>query len=196
MLISNSFSLALFFLFSMVPLCLLGQEKYERESRILEEEVPLPAQEFIHALAGKNGVKWYWEEGLNTFSIEAKFKINEDRYSVEFDTLGKLEDVELLLRSEEVIPADLYDKIREELGLLFSRYRIRKSQIQYTGESEHLLALIGGDTSPGSYTTKFEFVVKGRTEQGVDLYELLFNKEGQLLQLNKIVLKNAHNLEY
>jgi hypothetical protein len=192
--LNYSLALTLCLLFTS-PLCLLGQQKYERESRIKTEDVPLAAQAFVDSLVNHQKIKWYLEESLTHFSIEAKFKLDENKYSVEFDTLGRLEDVELLVK-EDAIPSSVYDQIREILDSLFSRYRIRKSQIQYTGQAEKLLTLIRRGEATEGYTTKFELIVKGRTEQGVHLYEMLFDNSGHLLSQSTIVLKNANNLEY
>jgi hypothetical protein len=186
--------LLLLFLF-VSPIILSGQEKYERESRISVEEVPLAAQEFVNRLPIQKKTKWYLEESLTALSFEAKFKLDQRKYSVEFDTLGQLEDVELLTAAE-AISAVSRENINKVLSDSFTRYRIRKVQFQYTGEAEELLTIIAQQTTTEGTTLKFELIVKGKTEEGVHLYEMLFNEEGQLLSQSTIVLKNANNLEY
>jgi hypothetical protein len=188
-------SLLFFLLLFVSPIILSGQEKYERESRISIEAVPLAAQEFVNRLPIQKKIKWYLEESLTHLSIEAKFKLNQRKYSVEFDSLGQLEDVELLATAE-AISAVSRENINKLLRDSFIRYRIRKVQFQYTGETEALLTVIAQDSTNEDTTLKFELIVKGKTEEGVHLYEMLFNEEGQLLSKRKIVLKNANNLEY
>lgn len=72
-----------------------GQTKYEREFRMSEKKVPQKAREFVHSMDFESKVKWYFEENLQGNSIEAKLKQQGQQYSVEFDTLGTLQDVEV-----------------------------------------------------------------------------------------------------
>ncbi|MEZ4934623.1 MAG: hypothetical protein R2788_21160 [Saprospiraceae bacterium] len=75
-----------------------AQVKYEKESRLKEKDVPSIALDFIDSLAVKKKVRWYLEEGFNRTSVEAKFKMDNRKYSIEFDTIGNLEDIEIQVK--------------------------------------------------------------------------------------------------
>lgn len=55
---------------------LCAQQKYEKESRLKEKNIPLKARDFIGSLSVTGSIRWYLEEGLDRKSIEAKFKLN------------------------------------------------------------------------------------------------------------------------
>jgi hypothetical protein len=79
-----------------------SQLKYEREYRISKEEVPEEALAYIQKIGFDKKVKWYREEGLKSWSIEAKTRDNGQLYSIEFDSLGRIEDVEIKIKWKEV----------------------------------------------------------------------------------------------
>ncbi len=116
-----------------------AQEKYEKESRIREKYVPTKALQFIDSSDLKSRIRWYLEEGLNRKSIEAKFKHEKVRYSVEFDTLGNVEDIEIEIPWED-LNSQLKDSISLHLKKDCLKHKIVKVQIQYSGSESELLA--------------------------------------------------------
>ena len=111
---------------------LYAQEKYEKESRIKQKNVPSKALLFIDSLNFKNKIKWYKEEGLYRKSFEAKFKYNKARYSVEFDTLGNIEDLEIEVDWED-LKSNISDSISLQLKIDCIKHKIVKVQKQYKG---------------------------------------------------------------
>jgi hypothetical protein len=185
----------LILLFAMVSSTLFAQVKYEKESRLKEKDVPKMALDFINSLKGKGKVKWYLEEGLDQTSVEAKFKLKRQKYSIEFDTTGNLEDAEIQLNWKEITPS-VRDSIDSILGQDCKRYKIRRIQIQYSGEPGVVLQKIKTGKEVSDYTIRYELIVKCRKEEDVNLYEYLFNKSGQKLSVSQIVFKNSSHLEY
>ena len=182
---------------SLLPIAVNGQVKYEQESRLRVEEVPLAARAFIQQVDTGRKVKWYYEENLEGNSVEAKFKRNCQRYSVEFDTLGNIQDVEIEVKSQALSPA-LQQKLLLTLDSLYQRHKIRKIQQHYQADKTQLLKLLQQETvqeATGIYTA-FELIVKGKQEQGTELYELLLSPNGALLEQRRIIFKNATHLEY
>ena len=112
---------------SLLPIAVNGQVKYEQESRLRVEEVPLAARAFIQQVDTGRKVKWYYEENLEGNSVEAKFKRNCQRYSVEFDTLGNIQDVEIEVKPQALSPA-LQQKLLLTRDSLYQRYTMRKIQ--------------------------------------------------------------------
>lgn len=180
-------------LFSSVEL--FAQEKFEKESRIKQRDVPQKALDFIESANIKGKMKWYLEQGLNRKSIEVKFQQNRKRYSVEFDTLGTIEDVEIELKATE-LPASLNNTINAQLQNDCIKYKIEKIQVQYSGSEEQLLAKLKNLSSVQNLVTKYEVVVKCTSKNNVELLEYLFTDTGTVLSVSTIVFKNSSHLEY
>lgn len=53
---------------------LTAQDKFERESRINENEVPQKSLQFIDSCYLTTKIRWFKEEGLSNVSFESKFK--------------------------------------------------------------------------------------------------------------------------
>jgi|SRR5690606_13810611 len=174
---------------------LFSQEKYEKESRLKQDDVPYSALNFIDSLSLKNKVKWYLEEGIESKSVEAKFKRNGKKYSVEFDTFGNIEDVEIEMKWDD-LQGPLKKPISTRLNEDCIKHKIVKTQIQYTGNRVALfLKLLGGEPI-GNLTVKYEIVVKCRSEKNTELFEYLFTDKGQLISASTIVFKTSNHLEY
>ena len=172
-----------------------SQQKYEKESRINQKNVPQDALSFIHAVELDGKVKWYLETGLKNKSIEAKFAFNQKKYSVEFDTTGVIQDVEIELRWEE-IPTRVNDSICAQLRKLCSSYQISKVQIQYSGNKSDLLSFIKDQSPAERLTTNYELIVSCVNDKIRRRFEFLFNHSGQLIQSSEIIAKSSSNLEY
>lgn len=174
---------------------LCAQEKFERESRLKRSDVPQKALDFIDSLEIKNRVKWYFEQGLERTSIEAKYKKDKKRHSVEFDSLGNIEDVEIELQWKN-LPIKLQDSIFSQLQKDCTKYKIEKVQIQFTGELENLFTKLKISEKVVPLTTRYEIIVKCTSNKGVNLFEYLFNDEGKVVSKSKIIFKNSSNLEF
>lgn len=174
---------------------LFAQEKFEKESRIKQRDVPQKALEFIDSVNVKAKLKWYVEEGMNRRSIEAKFGQNKKRYSIEFDTLGHVEDVEIELLQNELTTA-INDAINNQLKKDCLKYKIEKIQVQYSGTEQALLAKLKNRPTSEKLIVKYEVVVKCTSKNKVELLEYLFNDTGTVLSTSTIVFKNSSHLEY
>ena len=174
---------------------LYAQQKYEKESRLKENETPDQALDFIDSLEVGSRIRWYLEEGLERTSIEAKFKLNNQKHSIEFDTVGNLEDIEIQMKWRE-LQKPLRDSISFYLGEDCEKFKIRKVQIQYSGDRSILLTKIKTGESTDSYIVRYEIVVKCVNTKNVSLFEYLFSNTGKKLAISQIVFKNSSNLEY
>ncbi|MBK8556002.1 MAG: hypothetical protein IPL65_09675 [Lewinellaceae bacterium] len=184
-----------FLVFTICSDHIYAQKKYESESRLKEKYVPSTALDFINALTVERKVKWYLEEGLYRKSIEAKFTMNNRKHSIEFDTLGNLEDIEIRIKWGE-LNRTLRDSIGFYLGQDCAKYKIKRIQIQYSGDPSILLPKIKTGESTEYYTTRYEIVVKCRSKNDVNLSEYLFSDSGQKITVSQIVFKNSSHLEY
>lgn len=172
-----------------------SQEKFEREYRIKVSEVPQKALDFIEGSFPSKKIKWYGEENLEGRSIEAKVKKDGNLFSVKFDTLGTIQDVEMLVKFRE-LDSPIKEKIEEELDAAFSNYKIQKVQIQWKGKIDALKSLISARESNGEYVTNYELVVRGKEGRQTDYYEFLFDTDGKLKKRLTIIQRTDHHLIY
>lgn len=171
-----------------------AQVKYEKESRVRSEEVPAASREWIAGFTDIKKIKWYLEENLESTSFEAKFLLQQQRYSIEFSPDGTLEDVEIEIPWDS-IPEIAKQGIFTHLDSVFVRHKIRKIQIQYTGDSS--LLQDNQHPPPVSITTRYELVVKGKVSgQHMRLFEITYDHHGQFLNQQSIILKYSDNLDY
>lgn len=186
--------LLLFFTFLLNSMT-FGQIKFEREYRLKATEVPVLAKEYVKSLGATKKVKWYKEISQAGESIEAKTKIQNNCYSIEFGMVGNLEDVEVKIAWRDIEKA-IQQKMLEYLDKEFNKHKIQKIQKQYAGNSEVIKRVLLGEELSQEYFIRFEMVVKGRKNGQVKLYELLFSDAAQLLESFTIELRNTDNLEY
>jgi signal recognition particle GTPase len=174
---------------------LQGQEKYERESRVRRSEVPAAALAFVDSLDYTPRVRWYLEEGLSSNSFEAKFKKNQTRYSLEFSEEGRIEDIEKEIHRKDLNP-QTRQAISEYLQNDCRRFRLTKIQRQYTGSDQALFAWLQQGSRAGTLVIRYEIVVRCRSQEGVHLYEYLFDDKGRFLSRSRIVFSKSSHLEY
>lgn len=171
-----------------------GQEKLEREYRIKAKTVPLKAKQFLDSLQIGNNIKWFGEESLQGKSIEAKTRFNKIKYSIEFDTLGNLQDVEIEI-SKKVIPPKILNSIDQQLRSDFKKYKFVKIQKQITGSNKQVITYLKGNKK-AAILIKYEIVLKGIKKRKKYLYEYTFSDKGFTEKRERIVFRNSDNLEY
>ena len=174
----------------------ISQVKFEKERRVKSVEVPLAAFNFIQEFIPGRKVKWFYEEGTFGNSYETKFKKNGFKYSIEFDTIGKIQDVEIIIQIDE-IEGYIYENIKTRLNQILENYSIQKSQIQYVGNIYDLLSL--NDLKKAHIQQlgiAYELVVKGKIDGEVKLIEFNFSQTGDLIHQSELHLQNFDNLEY
>lgn len=174
---------------------LSAQEKFEKETRLTEENVPINALSFWDSLNLQTKVRWYLEESLVQKSVEAKFKWEGQQYSVEFDSTGHLEDIEVKVKWNR-LESMVKDTISAFLEKDCEKFSVRKVQIQYSGDRSALKSIVKSNNREPSVIVNYEVVVKCRQQHTVALYEYLFNEWGKKLARYQVVFKNSSNLEY
>jgi hypothetical protein len=190
-----SYLIPFIFVFLLVPFISKAQFKYEREFRIKYEQIPLAARYFIDSIGPTAKIKWYKEIGINSVSYEAKFKFRNKKYSVEFDTLGVLQDVEYIIKKKAINPI-IYEQIEQTLDSLYQKWKIQKIQLQYKGQSKDILMAIHQEKNSHQITTSYEIVVRGKAQGIVQLYEISFSEQGVMNNISQIIQNKADHLEY
>lgn len=187
--------------FLSLVLILLGfsafsQQKFEREYRIKSEQAPLKSIEFVAKCNFEKKIKWYAEESQDGKTFEAKVCHNSKKYSLEFSEKGKLLDIEIKVGFKK-IPKKIQQNIVKTLSEKFKKYKIKKTQIQYKGDDNEMYkAVFNLKTHHQKINTLYELVVKGKKASNYHLYELLFDKKGEILKELRFATQNTDNLEF
>ena len=182
-------------LFILLSLSGYTQIKFEREYRLKDELVPPKARSFIDSCNFTSKIKWYGEESFTGSSVEAKVNHNSHLHSIEFDTVGNIQDVEIRVKWSE-IKEPVRNIMMGALDSLYTRQKFKEIQIQWTGQRDDLIrSVVDGKAAP-NITIKYEIVVKANRGKGMEWFEILFSAEGKVEQISIITFQNSDNLEY
>ena len=175
--------------------CVFSQVKYEKEYRIKNDEIPDNIKSYLKTVTFKNKIKWYKEEGLSKYTYEAKTSHDNLNFSIEFDSVGIIEDVEIEINWKN-IPELAKKNIELYLKRVYQKKKIIKVQIQFTGKPENLIKIIKDRELKQGLTKKYEIVLKGKENKKFQMIEYLFSNEGKFENKAIIMMKNTDNLEY
>lgn len=189
----------IFYCFLCISLGGYAQQKYEREYRIPTSEVPQKALDFIDSFDVTKKVKWYREQGIDSTSIEAKFKLLGSKYSIEFSDTGILEDIEQTV-SFNTLENSIQKIIQSYLKQNYDVYAIEKVQRQYTGDAKVLVAWRETSKFPNvatkNITLIYELIVRTRTKNKVLLYEFQFDEKGKKIAQKEIITRDTDILRF
>ncbi len=172
------------------------QTKVEIEKRVKTSEVPSQAlEDLTENSQNTNKVKWYYQEDGDKQVYEAKFKQNSNKYSVEFSKQGKILNVEVIIKAKQ-IDTDIYNQIKSELKAAFSDFKIRKIQREYLGDKDDLHEIISENEIDDDLKIRYEIEVNAKIDKKRQLYEMLFNKKGELINQRLVKLKSTDILDY
>jgi hypothetical protein len=187
------------------PICLLftiticlsafSQSKSEKEVRLNTEEVLPTALSYVDSFNFNKKVRWYREIGMDGISLEAKTKYKGQRYSIEFNEDGTLEDIEIEISSED-ISTQIRDTIFNFLKRSHEKCDVKKIQIQYIGSREAIWAYLNNKPHPTRPEINYEIVLHAKENKVYKAYEYLFSENGQCLQSTEIIQDNIDHLEY
>ena len=171
------------------------QVKFEKEYRIKEDNIPENIKSYLNTITFKNKIKWYKDEGLSKYTYEAKTFHDNLNFSIEFDSLGIIEDVEFKIEWKSV-PELTKKNIDIYLDSIYQKKKIIKVQIQYTGKPENLINILRDRNQNQRLTRKYEIVLKGKENKKYQMMEYLFSNGGKFEHKAAIMIKNTDNLEY
>jgi hypothetical protein len=186
----------LLLLFLLSSISVFGQDKVEREVGIKQKQVPLEARKWLKdAFETVRKPKWYKEFSELGYSFEAKFKLNGQFHSVEFDSLGKILDVEIELEWE-----GLSEEVKENLTSHFQGtlqgFKLEKIQIQYSGLPEDLEDFFDEEEIDGVLIQyEIEYQAEDQSEV-IRLWEGTFSSEGKFLTQRRIEVREIFNLYF
>lgn len=173
-----------------------SQQKIERESRIPKHDVPREARDWLaDSFEQIRRVKWYEEISDGGVSYEAKFLLNQKFHSVEFDENGKIQDVEIELNWNDLDPV-LGRQIEKSIGEKLDLQKIQRVQIQYSGQEDDLEDFFDEDEQEGIVTRyEIEFLAK-KHDEGIKLFEGLFEENGRLVLVREVIVRGMDNLMF
>jgi len=179
---------------------LRAQYKLEREYRIKREEAPELSRMLVDSCYPQTRVKWYVEQSEGRKTYEAKLWYKKDKtkqhYSVEFDTLGVVEDVEHLMPFEEM-PELVQKAAMQEINRLFKRHKIVRVQEQWIGDLPTLQAKMKQRPLPKPLTINYEIVVVGKqTNRLYKSLEITLDAQGNIIGILEIVHNSSDHLIY
>ena len=184
----------------IIPILLVqvaaAQKKFERETRIKSSQVTEKARTYVESLfSGSKKIKWYREENLEGVMVEAKIKEKSSTYSIKFDTLGTVYDVELTRKFEE-LPSAVQSNVMAYLKNRYKSFKIRKVQIRWIGDPDVLRSLIKDGDAGNSYTTNYEIIFSGREDKDSAPYESQFDHNGRHIETKGIIERSLNHLLY
>ncbi len=172
-----------------------GQKKYEREYRLKKDEVPAAAAAFVASMNFTGKVKWYYEENLIGNSVEAKLKHDKKKYSIEFDTSGNFQDIEVAADFSD-IPEAIRNQMKTRLDSMYEKHSVKKVQVQYSGKISSFSDFLSTENLDKVYKMKYEIIVSGKENKEWGLYEITFDTQGIIEHIAQIISRNTDNLEY
>jgi hypothetical protein len=174
---------------------LFSQQKFEKEYRIGQTEVPEKAVEIIKDWNFNKKIKWYAEESQDGKTFEAKVCYQKRNISVEFSENGELIDAEKTVKFRD-LSEEIQQKIKSSLSKRFRKYRIKKIQIQYTGNQKVIYEALFQSKYKEKTVINYELIVKGKKEKSYQNFEILITSKGEIEKELLIKSTDFTNLEF
>ncbi len=175
-----------------------SQAKNEREERIPASEFPSEAKNHFNIISDDvKYLKYYKETDGDKQSFEVKFKYKKEHYSVEFDTLGKLEDIEIVIKKKH-LPNTIKASIFKYFADSFSKVSIVKVQKQYVNtttksDKQFIRNIL---EQPYNKHTHFEIIAEIKTSKKRELREFTFNRNGVFEKSRKVTSSSYEHALY
>lgn len=183
-------------------------EKYEREEKIKQEEFPKTALELIEPILKKGKRTRYFKDyDKDSYFFEIKTIYKDEKLSIKFYKDGSLLDIEILKEFEE-LPEEIKKHIREYFLSNYKKHQLNRIQIQYNREEEYEDGDLERDDDE-EYIEEFlemdleDLIIKYEIEAEVvdeenerGFLEFLFDAEGKVEQINKIIKRADDNVLY
>ncbi len=188
---SFKFLIHLVFFLGLSGFC-FSQEKIEKEVSVKAQEVPSAARVWLKdAFESTKNPRWFMEYSQAGKSFEAKFRSKDHFYSVEFDSVGNVQDVEIEIDKSE-IASEVWQEINAYFDTQYEQVKVEKIQRQYTGSPEALEDFFDEEERE-NLTVKYEIVFQGKKGQW-ELWEALFDDAGRFESILKVQIRPNDNL--
>lgn len=171
--------------FLICSLLLLGfnswsQTKNEQEERVKLKVLPKAAIDVINELPKRcKRIRFYKETDGEKQSFEAKFKYKKQHYSLEFNTEGVIEDIEVIIEPDE-IEDEKQSKIEDYLKAQFDKFQYIKIQKQYVYDRSIKSVNFVNDvlSKQSEVEVNYEIVAEVKSDSKREVAEFLFDRNG------------------
>lgn len=189
----------------------LGQEnkeigvKKEIEKGIRADAFPRPGLLFIDAFKNKKRLKFYEQNTSGELAFESKFVYEGRKFSIEFDTLGLLTNIEVEMEWEEIEKATR-QRIEKGFNQNFENFRLIKIQKKWVHEkdeddfdeddiAEFLTDFSLYKNDLDDMEVAYEIEISGkRPANRPGLFEVIFDGKGNFSMMRKIELPGMDNV--
>ena len=173
-----------------------GQAKVEREKKIKKAEIPAVINQTLDPLIkDARRIKYYEEFDGKKMSYESKFILHKQHYSAEFDSLGVLEDIEVI-----VCFTELHKSLQERMVkylLEFDDFKVRKTQRQFSSNSmSDEVVIKNAFQNSSAPQVRYELIVEVKENKTWLTYEMLFDDTGSFLSQQQVVTRSEDYLLY
>ncbi len=171
-----------------------AQNKEEKEKRISDNDLPAKTIAVLKPfLEDATGIKFYYEIDGDHKSYEAKFKYGGSKYSIEFDSTGMLEDVEVIVNLKS-LPEPTRKEIKSYLET-FQNNKIFRLQKQFTSKDDDQKTIAAALADQGQII-RYEMVVGIKEDKVWNNFELLFDESGIVLEKRKVISRSSDYILY
>jgi hypothetical protein len=173
---------------------ILAQDKIEKEESIKERKVPQMATEWLYDTFEKiRKPKWYKEFSEVGYSFEAKFRYKNGFHSVEFDSLGLVQDVEIEIKLKR-LSKEIQSQILTYLNENHRVFKVNKLQIQYSGVPDALEDYFDDEVKEG-ILINHEMEFSGTDLSGDSrIWEVTFDQNGLFLGKRVVIVRGMDNI--
>lgn len=171
---------------------LRAQVKNEYEERIKKNELPSLAKQALAYLPQTvKRIKFYKETDGKRRSFEIKFKYKKEYYSMEFDTLGVIEDIEILYKIKQLEPKAKH-QILAHFDNTYKKVKVIKTQQQF---------VFSKSFTPKDFITKvlnkslktninYEIIAEVTKASKRSIREFIFNQNGVFIDYRTVTHPN------
>ena len=187
------FKYLLLFLLLSVGFVGFSQTKQEREFRIEKSQLPEAVISFIANLPDNSKrLRFYKEVDGEKQSFEVKFRIKKSYYSTEFDTCGKIEDIEVLTKTRQ-IDKTVLNTIETYFENSFKKAKFLKVQKQFlpienASPNDLLNSILKGELDNQAH---FEIIAEITENSTRNLREFNFDQSGKLIS-SRVVAPSSY----
>ena len=178
----------------ILPIFASSQDKkIEKEEDVDRDQMPAIAQQYLRINLPRdiNKLRFYHETDGEKESYEAKFKFQGNRFSVEFNEMGHLEDIEVQIKKRN-LDKQIINNIEYYLESQHDRYKIEKIQAQYLSPEKvddvTMQRAKKVDLKPDNY----EIIVATKNQGKLKKFEMLFDPAGNFVNEREII-RNSYD---
>lgn len=182
--------------------------KYEKEEKIKQEEFPKSALELIDTILKKGKrTRYFKDHEEDNYFFEVKTIYRDEKISIKFYKDGSLLDIEILKEFNK-LSKDIQEKIQQYFQSKYKKHQLVRIQIQYNREVQYEDGQLETDDDE-EYLEEFlemdmeDLIIKYEIEAEVvdennerGFFEFLFDDEGKIEQIKKIIKRADDNVLY